>query len=79
MDYKMHEHLTCRTGVRLWSIWSPAPVQIKQIKKVRELIAAEHEAACKSDDLSDLDTGVLLGALNLIDDLLDKNKKVLKL
>lgn len=57
-------------GEQLWNIHAPIGAQIHKMRKVREQIAAEHQEHLDDPSASHINTGVLLGALNLIDGLL---------
>jgi len=59
-------------GEKLWNIHAPIGAQINKMRKVREQIAKEHQAHLEDDDASHINTGVLLGALNLIDGLMKR-------
>jgi len=71
MDYKMLERLTCSGQKPLWDVNAPKNERIKAIKKVYKQLKAEHISACNDNDVGDIDCGVLLGALNLVERLLD--------
>lgn len=66
----MIERLTCSGQKPLWDLAAFFPQRIKDIKKVRDQLKVEHEAACNDDGVGDVDAGVLLGALNLVEGLL---------
>ena len=59
-------------GKKLWNIWAPAPVQMKQMREMLEQIKKEHQEHLDDDRASHLDTGILLGAMNLIEGLLER-------
>ena len=66
---------TCRLqdlkwGHSLWDIRLPEADRLKRICQVQEEVTKEWQAHCDDDDASWIDTGALLGAVNLIDDLL---------
>jgi hypothetical protein len=68
---------SCRTclqalqwGHPLWDISRPEADRLKQMIKARDKIEEEWREHLDDDSASHLDTGMLLGAMNLIDDLL---------
>jgi hypothetical protein len=61
-------------GEKLWDIHA-ADVQV-EMRQVREQIAIEHEEHLADDSACLIDTGVLLGALNLINGLLRKDRPI---
>lgn len=69
-EYERLDDLICANRPPLWDIRLPFKQRVQQILRVREEIRAEWAAACEDDDIGSIDTGVLLGALNLITDLL---------
>lgn len=69
-DYKMIERLTCVGQAPLWDITAPFEERLKAIKKVREELKTEHKEACDDGNVGPVDAGVLLGALNLVEGLL---------
>lgn len=69
-DYEMIEKLTCVGHGPLWDIKAPFEERVEAMKKVRDALKAEHDDACNDDDVGPVDTGVLLGALNLVEGLL---------
>jgi hypothetical protein len=64
------------SGEKLWYTAAPGGVQEKMMRKVREQIRIEHDWMCEHEPQDQFHTCVLLGALNLIDGLLDRRKKV---
>jgi len=61
-------------GKKLWDITAPLSNQIVAMRKVRGKIRREHKDHLEDDNASHIDTGVLLGALNLLDGLLKVEK-----
>lgn len=59
-------------GEKLWNIHAPIGAQIKAMREVRSQIAEEHDEHLNDPKASHINTGVLLGALNLIDGLLKR-------
>lgn len=57
-------------GKMLWNIKAPLSARIHRLRELKEELTAAHDAAVDSKDVSEIDVGVLLGALNLIDGLL---------
>ena len=70
MNYKMIERLTCVNQKPLWNINASRHERIQSIEKAYKELKAEHSAACDDEDISDIDCGVLLGVLNLVEGLL---------
>lgn len=58
-------------GKKLWNIWAPAPVQMKEMRKVLVQIKKEHQEHLDDDSACHINTGVLLGAMNLVEGLLE--------
>lgn len=61
-------------GEKLWNIKAPLGAQIKKMREVRDRIEKEHAAHLEDAEACHINTGVLLGALNLIDGLLDRKE-----
>jgi len=61
-------------GKKLWDITAPLSDQIVAMRKVRGKIRREHKDHLDDDSACLINTGVLLGALNLVDGLLKVEK-----
>jgi hypothetical protein len=59
-------------GERLWNPKAPLGARLAAMKKARDEIAKEHQAHLDDPEASHINTGVLLGALNLIDGLMKR-------
>ncbi len=66
-------------GNKLWDISDKKKHSRKRIKELRRKISEEHEYMCNEEPVDQFHANILLGALNLLDGLLDKNQDVLKL
>jgi len=69
-EYPKLDELLGRNTPPQWDIRLPFDERLKQIISARDAIKKDWRAALDDDDISGVDTGVLLGALNLITDLL---------
>lgn len=67
-ELSMLDALEC--GRKLWNIKAPLGAQIKKMREARDAIELEHELLLKEPG-HELQTGILLGAMNLIDGLLE--------
>ena len=73
-DDTMLDRILC--GKKLWYTAAPGPVQEKMMRKVRDRISTEHDFLIENEPQDQFHACVLLGALNLIEGLLDKRRKV---
>lgn len=64
------------SGEKFWHVWAPAPLQIKKMAEVLVMMKAEHEYMCEHEPKDEFHACVLLGAINTIEGLLDKEKSV---
>lgn len=58
------------SGKKLWNIWAPAPVQMKEMRKVRDALKEEHDYMLEHEPSDQFHACVLLGGLNLVEGLL---------
>jgi len=66
-------------GEKLWDIKDKKKGRIGQIRLFRDKICKEHDYMCEEEPADQFHANILLGALNLLDGLLDKNQDVLGL
>jgi len=65
------------SGAKLWDIKDENKDRRKKIKEIRGKISKEHEYMCEHEPEDQFHANTLLGALNLIDGLLDRDRDVL--
>lgn len=69
--FPMLSLITCKNDGPVFDLTAPLEERVKKLKEVRDAVALEHNADCEMDVLGDVDAGVLMGALNLLNMLLE--------
>ena len=74
-DYPMLDRILGNNSEPFWNIWTPAPMQRKKMQEMLAQLKEEHARLLEREPADEFHACVLLGALNLVEDLLKSKKE----
>lgn len=74
-EFPMLDKLLAKPDSPFWDTEAPLSTRTRQMIEVRDQIQREWEIHCGNDGYGDVDTGVLLGVLNLLNTQIEFAKK----